>query len=145
MTTNLIKLCVGADSVEDLTGWIGERLADKNRRGLAPEQIHVTRMTPKRHDDLIDGGSLYWVIKGIIQCRQRILELRPVTGEDGIARCGVVLEPQVVLVEPRPRRPFQGWRYLVPKEAPPDLDGGTTGLAEMPADMRRELAELGLL
>ena len=145
MTTNLIKLCVGADSVEDLTGWIGERLADKNRRGLAAEQIHVTRMTPKRHDDLIDGGSLYWVIKGIIQCRQRILELRPVTGEDGIARCGIVLEPQVVLVEPRPRRPFQGWRYLVPKEAPPDLDGGTTGLAEMPADMRRELAELGLL
>jgi len=145
MTTNLIKLCVGADSVEDLTGWIGERLADKNRRGLAAEQIHVTRMTPKRHDDLIDGGSLYWVIKGIIQCRQRILELRPVTGEDGIARCGIVLEPQVVLVEPRPRRPFQGWRYLVPKEAPPDLDAGTTGLAEMPADMRRELAELGLL
>jgi hypothetical protein len=145
MTTNLIKLCVGADSVEDLTGWIGERLADKKRRGLAPEQIHVTRMTPKRQDDLLDGGSLYWVIKGIIQCRQRILELRPVTGEDGIARCGIVLDPQVVLVQPRPRGPFQGWRYLVTREAPPDLDGSTTGVADMPADMRRELAELGLL
>jgi hypothetical protein len=145
MTTNLIKLCVGAESVEDLSGWIDARLADKKRRGVPAENIHVTRMTPKRQDDVLGGGSLYWVIKGIIQCRQRILELRPVTGEDGIARCGIVLEPEVVLVEPRPRRPFQGWRYLVAKEAPPDLDGATKGIAEMPADMRRELAELGLL
>ncbi|WP_436641231.1 DUF1489 family protein [Microbaculum sp. FT89] len=145
MTVNLIKLCVGAESVEDLTGWIAERLADKQRRGIPTEQIHVTRMTPKRHDDILDGGSLYWVIKGIIQCRQRILELRPVTGEDGVARCGIVLDPDVRLVEPRPRGAFQGWRYLDARDAPPDLGTKTSGIAEMPAAMRRELVELGLL
>lgn len=143
--TNLIKLCVGAESVEDLTGWIAERLADKRRRGLSEEQMHVTRMTPKRQEALLDGGSLYWVIKGIIQCRQRILELRPVTGEDGIPRCAIVLDPEVVLVEPRPRGPFQGWRYLEDKDAPADLAATAEGVAEMPADMRRELAEMGLL
>ncbi|MCT8973153.1 DUF1489 family protein [Microbaculum marinisediminis] len=145
MTVNLIKLCVGADSVEDLTGWIAERLADKQRRGVPAEQVHVTRMTPKRQDDILDGGSLYWVIKGIIQCRQRILELRPVTGEDGVARCGIVLDPDVRLVEPRPRGAFQGWRYLDAKDAPPDLGDKTSGIADMPAAMRRELVELGLL
>lgn len=145
MTVNLIKLCVGADSVEDLTGWIEMRLADKARRGVAPEQIHVTRTTPRRGDEVLDGGSLYWVIKGIIQCRQSILELRPVTGDDGVPRCGIVLDPRVVLVEPRPRNAFQGWRYLDPKEAPADLEGSAKGAADMPADMRRELAELGLL
>ncbi|MEJ8573434.1 DUF1489 domain-containing protein [Microbaculum marinum] len=145
MTVNLIKLCVGADSVEDLSGWIDQRLAAKRRAGTVAEQVHVTRMTPKRQDELLDGGSLYWVIKGIIQCRQRLLELRPVTGDDGISRCGFVLEPKVVLVEPRPRGPFQGWRYLDSRDAPPDLGASTSGIAEMPTDMRRELVEMGLL
>lgn len=145
MTVNLIKLCVGAVSVEDLTDWIALRLADKRRQGLPAEHMHVTRMTPNRKTPLLDGGSLYWVIKGIIQCRQRILELRPVTGEDGIARCAIVLDPDVVLVEPRQRGPFQGWRYLTVKDAPADLAAAGSGLAEMPADMRRELAEMGLL
>lgn len=145
MTVNLVKLCVGAESVEDLTGWIEQRLAAKRHAGASVELIHVTRMTPKRQADLLDGGSLYWVIKGIIQCRQRLLELRPVTGEDGISRCGIVLDPEVVLVEPRQRGPFQGWRYFETRDAPPDLEAGATGVAEMPADMRRELAEMGLL
>jgi hypothetical protein len=145
MTANLIKLCVGAESVEDLTDWIAERLADKKKRGVPVEQMHVTRMTPKREIEILDGGSLYWVIKGIILCRQQILELRPVTGEDGIPRCGILLDPAVVLVVPRPRGPFQGWRYLESRDAPADLAGSSTGAADMPADMRRELAELGLL
>jgi hypothetical protein len=145
MTVNLIKLCVGAESVEDLIGWIEQRMAAKRRAGEPTEQIHVTRMTPKRQSELLDGGSLYWVIKGIIQCRQRLLELRPVTGEDGITRCGIVLDPKVTLVEPRPRGPFQGWRYLESKDAPTDLEQAASGIAEMPADMRRELVEMGLL
>ena len=145
MTVNLIKLCVGAESVEDLSGWIEHRLAAKRQAGEPAEQIHVTRMTPKRQQGLLDGGSLYWVIKGIIQCRQRVIELRPVTGDDGISRCGIVLEPKVMLVEPRPRGPFQGWRYLEVKDAPPDLAASASGIAEMPADMRRDLVEMGLL
>jgi hypothetical protein len=145
MTVNLIKLCVGAESVEDLTDWIAERQDAKRRQGIAAEQIHVTRMTPKRAEAILDGGSLYWVIRGIIQCRQQILELRPTTGEDGVRRCGIVLRPEVVLVEPRPRGPFQGWRYFEPEDAPPDLASVSTGVADMPAEMRRELVEMGLL
>lgn len=144
MTINLIKLCVGAESVEDLNDSIARRLEDKRRRGLPVEQAHVTRMTPKRRDDILNGGSLFWVIKGVIECRQTILDLRPVVGEDGIKRCAIVLEPKTVLVEPRPRGPFQGWRYLKAEDAPADLGAQATDTA-MPAQMRRELAELGLL
>lgn len=146
MTVHLIKLCVGADSVEDLVEWIAEVLADKARRGLPAEQVHTTRMMPRRRSELLDGGSLYWVVRGVIQCRQRLLDVRPTVGQDGVSRCELVLDPQVVPVEPRPRGPFQGWRYYEPKDAPPDLDpGGTADLAAMPAQMRRELTALGLL
>lgn len=145
MTVHLIKLCVGAESVEDLTDWIAERLADKRRRGVPVEHIHVTRMTPRRQEDILSGGSLYWVIQGVVQCRQEIMELRPLAGEDGVARCGIVLDPRVVLVEPRPRGPFQGWRYLTDRDAPNDLIPSSDGVADMPADMRLTLVELGLL
>jgi hypothetical protein len=102
-------------------------------------------MVPKRADDLLDGGSLFWVIKGQVAARQKLLEIRPFTDGEGIGRCHLVLEPKVVAVEPRPYRPFQGWRYLVVKEAPRDIDLRSGDLAKMPEDMRRELAELGLL
>lgn len=144
MPVHIIKLCVGAESMEDLEGWIGERLAQKRRAGQPEEQVHVTRMTPKRRDEILEGGSLYWVIRGLVQCRQRLVDLRPVTGEDGITRCAFVLEPKLIPVLPRPRAPFQGWRYLKAEEAPADLDGGTA-TGEMPAEMQRELHELGLL
>jgi hypothetical protein len=102
-------------------------------------------MFPKRAEELKDGGSLFWVIKGQIACRERILDVRPVTGKDGIKRTQVVLDGKVVLVEPRPRGAFQGWRYLEPKEAPRDLARAAPGAARMPEKMRRELQELGLL
>jgi len=145
MPLHLIKLCVGADSVRDLEDWIKEKLRDKRKRGEKPEHIHRTRMVPKRADDLVDGGSLYWVIRGEIMCRQRIRAIRPFRDKDGVGRCGVVLEPKVVLVAPRPFRAFQGWRYLAPKDAPPDLDRAAPGAAAMPEKMRRELRELGLM
>ncbi len=145
MAVNLVKLCVGAESLADLEGWIAKRLEDRRRRGEPAEHIHVTRMTPKRRDELLDGGSLYWVIKGLIQCRQRLTDLRPVTDAEGVARCAFVLEPALVLVEPRPRNPFQGWRYLLADDAPPDLGEGPGEAADMPIEMRRELAALGLL
>lgn len=144
MTVHLIKLCVGAESVEDLEQWIAARLEEKRRRGLAAEQHHTTRMMPRRAADILDGGSLYWVIKGDILCRQRILELRPVTGEDGIERCCIVLEPVVTRTRPAPRRPFQGWRYLEAKDAPPDLRPGQVA-EDVPEEMRRDLLELGLI
>jgi hypothetical protein len=145
MALNLIKLCVGAESVRDLEDWIKEKLRDKKKRGEKPEHIHRTRMVPKRADELTDGGSLYWVIRGEIMCRQRIRDIRPFRDKDGVGRCGVVLEPKVVLVQPRPFRAFQGWRYLAPKDAPRDLDKAAPGAADMPEKMRRELRELGLM
>jgi hypothetical protein len=145
MALNLIKLCVGADSVRDLEDWIKEKLREKRKRGEKPEHIHRTRMVPKRAAELKDGGSLYWVIRGEVMCRQRIRDVRPFRDKDGIGRCGVVLEPKVVLVAPRPYRAFQGWRYLESKEAPSDLEKSAPGATAMPEKMRRELRELGLM
>jgi len=145
MPLHLIKLCVGADSVRDLKDWISDRLKEKRSRGEKPEHIHRTRMVPKRAAELIDGGSLYWVIRGEVMCRQRIRDVRPFVDKDGVGRCGLVLDPKVVLVEPRPYRAFQGWRYLPAKDAPRDLDKVAKGAAAMPEAMRRELRELGLM
>lgn len=145
MPLHLIKLCVGADSLEDLRGWIAERIAEAERRGAPARHAHVTRMTPKRAEELIDGGSLYWVIKGRIAARQRLVGVEPFIDVDGIHRCRLALDTKVVAVAPRPMRAFQGWRYYDPKDAPPDLDESQAGLAEMPEALRRELAALGLL
>lgn len=145
MQLHLIKLCVGCDSVADLEDWIKQKLKEKRQRRQKPEHIHTTRMTPKRADELVSGGSLFWVIRGQITCRERILDVRPFTDKDGIGRCRVVLDGKIVLVEPRPRAAFQGWRYLAAKDAPRDLSRAAPGAARMPENMRRELRELGLL
>ena len=101
MTLHILKLCVGCESVEDLADWQAERAR------LLPGHLprHVTRMWPKQAEAVLDGGSLYWVIKGSVQVRQRILRLDPVEGEDGITRCALVLDPELVRTEPAPRRP----------------------------------------
>ena len=140
----MVKLCVGADSVEDLQSWVAERLAVAARDNQPVEQFHQTRMVPKRIDEILDGGSLYWVIKGKVQVRQPILAFRPVVDGEGIKRCRIVLEPRFVLTDWQPRRAFQGWRYLSPEEAPQDLGAGGD-MAAMPPELRRELADLGLL
>jgi hypothetical protein len=145
MPLHLIKLCVGCDSVADLEDWIKQKLKEKKKRGQKAEHIHTTRMVPKRAAELTDGGSLYWVIRGQVACRERIVDIRPFTDKDGIGRCRVVLDGKIVLVEPRPRAAFQGWRYLETKEAPRDLSRAAPGASKMPEAMRRELQELGLL
>lgn len=145
MTLHLIKLCVGCDSIQDLEGWIEENRAHHQRLNRPYEQTHTTRMVPKRADRLVAGGSLYWVIKGQVACRQRLLEIRPFTDSGGIGRCHLVLEPVVIAVQPRPYRPFQGWRYVEAKDAPGDLGDAAGDLVRMPENLRRELAELGLL
>jgi hypothetical protein len=145
MSLNLIKLCVGCDSVAELSTWIKQRLKQKKARNEKPEHIHTTRMAPKRVDELLDGGSLYWVIRGQVMCRQGLVAIRPFVDKDGVGRCRLVLRPKVVPVEPRPFRAFQGWRYLASKDAPRDLDRAAPGARNMPEQMRRELRELGLL
>jgi hypothetical protein len=145
---HLIKLCVGCDSIRDLEDWIEERLKACEGRAAGKatrERNHTTRMVPRRAAEIVGGGSLYWVIRGQIMCRERILDIRPFTGEDGIGRCHVVLDCMPVPVEPRAYRAFQGWRYFKPDDAPRDLDRAAPGASDMPEDMRRELRDLGLL
>jgi hypothetical protein len=145
MTLHLIKLCVGEDSLEDLRQWMAARMTAAKRRGAPLRHAHVTRMTPKRAAEILDGGSLYWVIKGQIAARQRMVGLEPFTDADGIGRCKLWLDGNVVAVAPRPMRAFQGWRYYEAKSAPPDIDESKSGLADMPEALRRELAGLGLI
>ena len=143
MALHLVKLCVGAQSIADLQAWVALRRAQGAANQPHVPHTHVTRMTPKRASELLDGGSLYWVIKGQIAARQTLLGLEPVVGEDGIKRCALLLDEEVVAVTPRPMRAFQGWRYLKPEDAPADLTA--PGAAEMPEELRRQLADLGLL
>jgi hypothetical protein len=145
MSLHLIKLCVGADSIRDLQEWIEERLAERRRKRQPVEHVHTTRMMPTRAEELLDGGSLYWVIRGEIACRQKLVGIREFNDKEGIRRCRLVLDPKVVPVVPRPRGPFQGWRYLPAKEAPADLSRSGKGLTKLPEALRRELRELGLL
>jgi hypothetical protein len=145
MALHLIKLSVGVGSIGDLKERIAQRLAEKRRQRQKPEHIHTTRMVPTRAAELLAGGSLYWVIRGAIACRQRILAIRPFVDKEGIRRCRLVLEPKVVPVLPRPRGAFQGWRYLAAKDAPADLGKSGKGLTALPEELRRELRELGLL
>jgi hypothetical protein len=145
MSLNILKLCVGCESVEDLEEWIAEKLEQRRRAGEPVEHWHTTRMVPTRAAEITDGGSLYWVIKGSVQCRQRLVEVRPFVDDEGISRCRLMLDPVVVRTEWQPRRAFQGWRYLKQNEAPADLGKGRKGIAEMPPKLRQELAELGLL
>ena len=144
MTLHILKLCVGVETVDDLARWQAGRIRDQKKRGVkAPELIHVTRMMPKRKDDVLDGGSLYWVIKGQIAVRQKLLDIRAVT-KNGTPHCGLVYAPALVPVQRRAHRAFQGWRYLDPKDAPPDARGKKGG-AGMPEALQAELVALGLL
>ena len=138
---HLIKLSVGSESVESLTAWQDMRRAQTDD-GLPR---HVTRMWPRREAQILRGGSIYWVIKGTLQCRQRILRLDEVMGEDGIRRCAIVLEPELHRVAPALKRPFQGWRYLDPADAPPDLAPGRESDDDIPPDLSAKLAEIGVL
>ncbi|MEQ8822989.1 MAG: DUF1489 domain-containing protein [Filomicrobium sp.] len=146
MTVHLVKLCVGADSIADLAHWQASRLAGKRKSGSPGRLFHETHQTPKKTAELLDGGSLYWVIKGVIQVRQRIVGFEDGQKADGRACCLILLDPELVPVRPVPRRAFQGWRYLGQDEAPADFaDLGGDDLSGLPPQMRRDLAELCLI
>ena len=143
---HLIKLCVGVESLEQLAAWQIMRLETLRLAAAPRELIHRTRHTPRQAEAVLQSGSLYWVIKGSIKARQKILELRAETDGEGRTLCGIVLDHALMATRPHPRRAFQGWRYLHPDDAPADL-GHAEGLdeADIPAAMRAELAALSLL
>lgn len=150
MTVHMLKLSVGTSSVEDLREWQDGKVAERKAAGLDPRPRHVTRMWPRREDELLAGGSIYWVIQGWISVRQAIEGFEEVRREDGIRRCAIVLSRELVPVVPRPRAAFQGWRYLNPEDAPEDARAYATGFAEesetfLPEDLARALDGLGVV
>ncbi|MEZ5945363.1 MAG: DUF1489 domain-containing protein [Hyphomonas sp.] len=137
MTIHMVKLCVGAEDVEDLANWQARQM----KRMEHP--VHHTRMFPKRAEEMLDGGSIYWVIKGAIRVRQRIIDLRPEPDEEGREICAVVFDPQLVRTYAQGKRPFQGWRYLKPEDAPRDLKSGERAL-DIPPDLDTALKQAGV-
>jgi hypothetical protein len=135
MALHLIKLCVGAETPDDLRARRAARVA----AGFKP--VVRTRQTPKRAAEILDGGSLYWVFKGVILIRQPVLAIDTL-GEGVGRRCEIRLGDEMVSTTPQPRRAFQGWRYLAPDEAPADLDG-LAGAEDVPPELARQLRELG--
>ena len=140
-TIHLVKLSVGTESVESLAAWQKTRAA-QHPKGLP---FHITRMWPKRESEVLAGGSIYWVIKGAIQARQPVLGFEEIIGSDGIRRCGFVLAPELVRVAPALKRPFQGWRYLKPEDAPIDLAADRATEEALPAELAGALADIGVL
>lgn len=142
-TVHLQKFCVGAERVEDLEDWQRRLMQRRRAEGLDPRPVHVTRSSPKRAAEVLNGGSLYWVFKGLILARQRIEALEPDEGPDGVTRCRIVLDPAIHRTRAVARRPFQGWRYLEAKDAPADIAAGDP-LADLPEELRRALSEVGV-
>lgn len=138
---NLIKLSVGSKSVESLEEW------QATRRAAAEDGLprHVTRMWPKRAEEILAGGSIYWVIQGLIQCRQKVLRFDEVIGQDGIRRCAFILDPEIIRTTTAQKRPFQGWRYLKASDAPTDLPKSRQNEDALPADLSAALADIGVL
>lgn len=133
---HLLKLCVGAEGVEDLADWHARQPPGPIR--------HVTRTRPRQAAEVLCGGSLYWVFKGLVLARQRVVGLDPVASDDGVTRCAIVLDRTLVRTQAQPRRPFQGWRYLPAAEAPPDLSGDAWDDA-LPPDLGAALSALGVV
>ena len=141
MTVHLQKLSVGSESIQTLADWQAHVVNQRLRRGLSSHHVHVTRMFPKRREELLDGGSIYWVIKGNIICRNQITALEEKT-KNGRRACAIVMDPTLIPVLPKPRRAFQGWRYLQDSDVPPDLTDSEAG-ADLPAEFRAKLIDLG--
>jgi hypothetical protein len=142
---NILKLCVGVDEVSELVAWQRRRLDERRRAKQPLELYHRTRQVPKRADEVVAGGSLYWIIKGFVRVRQRIIRIDLLDPPIDTKRCAFILEPELVRTELQARRPHQGWRYLDPKDAPGDLPGGMEPADDLPAELVAELRGLGLI
>lgn len=139
---HMVKLCVGVASVEELESYRNERAHWWGADYGSEVHVHRTRMMPKRREEMEGVSSIYWVMSGMIGCRQRILELRPYTDAEGKDYCDILMVPELVRTVPYPKRPFQGWRYLKPDDAPPDIESGAN---ENSMEIAAELAKMGLL
>jgi len=144
MTVHILKLCVGSDKVSDLAEWQATRIALATKAGTDLRLKHITRNTPRRADEVTDGGSLYWVVRGVIRVRQLITAIESHEREDGRPACALVLGPELVRTQPRRFRAFQGWRYFAVEDAPPDLPAGADA-DDVPEEMAAELRGLGLI
>jgi hypothetical protein len=140
---HLQKLSVGSKSIETLANWQTGVVERRVAQGLSAHHEHVTRMFPKQKDALLSGGSIYWVIKGMVLCRNPIADLQEVVRRDGVKACAILMEPTLIPVVPVPRRAFQGWRYLKPEDAPQDLGEALGDSDELPPKLMRKLVELG--
>ena len=138
MSLHLLKLAVRVGDLAEL------RKLQRERRKERGFYCFYTRNMPRRQDEILDGGSVYWVIKGYVQARQRIRGFMPIINRRGRPAVLVKLEAKLTPTESQPRRAFQGWRYLTPEEAPRDRAKGARG-REMPPAMARELRALGLI
>ena len=145
MTVHLIKLAVGIDSLSHLMERQRQRLADAVARGEEGQLRHLTRSRPRRADEVLDGGSIYWVIKGAVRARQRIIEIDTAVNHKGLPRCALIFDHDLVPVRARLMRAFQGWRYLEAADVPVDAIGGIDEADELPSEMAEELRALGLL
>lgn len=137
MTLHMVKLCVGADSIDDMIDWQTRQMRTQ------PNPVHHTRMFPKRADEMLNGGSIYWVVKRAIRFRQRIIDIRKVDDHDGRSLCELHFDPELIHTYAQPKRPFQGWRYLKPGDAPRDLKSGEVA-ADIPADLDEALKKAGV-
>lgn len=146
MVLHLIKLSVGSQEVDDLAHWQSSFCKFRKKNDKKSYIFHTTFHEPKRIAELLDGGSLYWIIKNCIQARQKLIGFEKGKKEDGTPCCLILLDREIHLVKPVYHRSFQGWRYLTQDDAPPDLEHcQSSGLSNFPEKLRRELAELCLL
>lgn len=129
---HMVKLCVGAHSIEDMIDW------QQRQMKTLPNPIHRTRAYPKQADAMLQGGSIYWVVHRAIRFRQRIIDIRKVQDEEGGSLCELHFDPELIQTYAQPKRPFQGWRYLKPSDAPRDLRSGESA-ANIPADLDEAL------
>lgn len=142
MVLHLQKLSVGSESIQSLQEWQQSVVARRKEQGQPPHHVHVTRMFPKRREELLDGGSIFWVIKGMMCCRNQIIGLEDTRNAEGLKACAIVMDPVLIPVVPTPKRPFQGWRYLRATDAPVDLKD-IEGADSLPPELRTRLVELG--
>ena len=142
---NLIKLCVGIDSLSELEERQSRLILPKKFKNPKNFTFHLTRMYPQREKEILSGGSLYWVIKGQILGRQKISFLERIKDENNIKRCLIVLEKKIYITQTLPRKPFQGWRYLEPEVSPKDVSIYNKSDEELPHNLKLELYKIGVL
>ena len=140
---NIIKLCVGAQNVSELFKWQKNRIISVANLE-DPVTFIITRMRPKKEEELLNGGSIYWVFKGLILARQKIIGFDNIIGADNILRCKIILNSQIILTESIQKRPFQGWRYFKQEEVPNDRELYSEDKIEIPLELQKELSEIGI-